>query len=209
MVNKTKINQLHAKLVANRHAFHPMEVTDAPDLSTCLWNLNTIGTLEEGQRLDCTSEVVVKLDTNSVHAQLCRIVYRDSRHSTVCWLRGVASSLLRLAHLQAVLSSVDTRALLVRSAVRAVSGVRNLMSLYSDDDSVVAQLQHVVHTSFNLSLNILHTTSPSADTFTDFTGDHDKFLQLQSMYGDTPLTPEPLQSTKSEGADKEEDGQDE
>lgn len=169
-----------------------MDSKDSNDLSTCLWNLDMIGSLQEGQRLDCTSDTVVKLDT-TVWAHMYRMLYRDSRHSAVRWLQEVGCSLLRLAHLDAVLSSIDTKTYLVRSIVRAVPGVRNLISLYSDDDSVVAQLQHILYVVFNLSLNILHTTS---DTMIDFTGNQENFSQLQSLYKVTPASLHPQQQTK-------------
>lgn len=169
-----------------------MDLKDVSDLSMCIWNLEVIGSIQHGQRLDCTSKVASKL-SNTGWAQMCRILYRDSRHSTIQWLQQVGYSLLRLTHLEAVLSSADTKTCLIQSILRAVLGVRNLIALYSDDTSVVAQLQHILHAMFNLSLNILHTTS---DSMIDYTGNDDNFARLTSLYTVTLVDQGTSQQTK-------------
>ena len=180
-----------------------MDIKDAEALSTLVWSLNVIGKIGVNERLDCTASTVVKLD-DSINAWLWRVLQRDSRSQTVTWLTTTYSELVRLLNHDVVAHSFETTHVLLRCTIISVSGLRNLAELYKDDTPVHNKIQHILHETCNLALNILVNNTGAAQKFVAYTSDDHKFNALRRAHIPPPPPPQEKKSTQSEPHTEEE-----
>ena len=161
-------------------------------VSSILMSLNVLGTIQSGDRVDCTTEYPKKMSP-TYSAKLWRIIHGDGRFYTVKWLEQLMSDTVNILHIDSIMNCLETKKMLLSSLLDAIPGIQNLMSLYADDEVIGMKIHHVLHGPVNLALNILINSLESKQNMCQYMSNSSAFTKITSKYSSAcrPRRPPP------------------